>query len=86
MSNCTAYTLKVLATIAAMDEQILANPDRAAHIFADVQAFITEAVGTVTGEARQWLVGELVTTYAGLIDTTSLYAALERAERLDCAA
>ena len=84
--NHTPYTLNVLAIIAAMDEQILANPERAAHIFADVQAYATEAVGTVTEEARHWLVGELVTTYAGVIDTTSLYAAIERAERLDCAA
>lgn len=84
--NYTTYTQKVLADVAAMDAQILANNPRAAHILADVQAYVTEAVGNVSGEARRCLVSELVLGYPGLIDVSALHYQLSYLERVERAA
>jgi hypothetical protein len=86
MPDSTPYTAHVLATVSAMDAQILASHPRAVHILADVQAYVTEAVGTVTGDARVCLVDALVAGYPGLIDLSALNDQLGVCERLDCAA
>jgi hypothetical protein len=64
-----------------MDKQILSGHPRARHIQADVQAYAQEAVGSVTGQARRYLVTELVTRWPGLVSVAALDDQLTRLER-----
>jgi hypothetical protein len=86
MSDSSTYSQHVLATVRTMRTQILCGDDRAAHILADVQAYVTEAVGNVSGDARRCLVSELVLGYPGLIDVSALHYQLSYLEQVERAA
>jgi hypothetical protein len=81
MYNDNSYSVFVLNAVATMAAQILTDHPRAEMIRADIQALVTEAVGTVRGDARKVLVAVLVRGYPGLVSLTALNDQLQRLER-----